>query len=234
MKAPRRLRLRVAPTAAATTDARYLSVMLDLGCIAEPTRFWNPSGAGETVAERPSFAFDRQRLIRLTAALAPAYLRIGGTEADRVFYALDESSPPPRSPPPPYGSVLTASHLDAIGAFARATGFDVCFALNAGWGARTADGVWDGTQAAALMQHVAARGTGERRIPITVYELGNEVRAALAPPPPPNQLLPTVRRWIPTKRHATDDGTLCALARRAHPCAAKRVAALPLQPPRAA
>lgn len=160
---------------------RYLSFCVDLGQIAEPTRFWNPDGSGETIGERPSFDFRNARLRNLCRALAPAYLRIGGTEADRVFYALSEAGEPlehtPLVPPPHYGSVLTPSHLRGLGAFANAVGLDISFALNAGWGPRAGslvreDGsasAWRSVQARALMRFAAAEA-----IPIRVWELGNE------------------------------------------------------------
>lgn len=155
--------------AIAELDERYLSVCLDLGQVAEPTRFWNPDGTGEIV-DCATFDFDRPVLRNMTAALAPAFLRIGGTEADRVHYALDPSEP--IAPPKPFKSTLTAAHLDAIGDFATATGLDVCFTLNAGWGARTSSGEWTSDRARALMRYVK-----RRRHPFTVFELGNEPNA---------------------------------------------------------
>ena len=153
----------------AELDERYLSVCIDLGQVAEPTRFWNPDGSGEIV-DCATFDFDRPVLRNMTAALAPAFLRIGGTEADRVHYALDPADP--IAPPAPFKSTLTAAHLDAIGDFATATGLDVCFTLNAGWGARTASGEWTSDRARALMRYVK-----RRRHPFTVFELGNEPNA---------------------------------------------------------
>lgn len=157
--------------------SNYLSFTLDLGQIAEPTRFWNPDGSGETVGQRRSFDFTRKKLINLTRALAPAYMRIGGTEADRCHYALDHTSatqaPPP--PPHPYGSTLTAAHLEAMAAFARATGVEVMLTVNAGWALRGPDGgAWDSRDARALMRFLASRGHAEV---FSVYELGNEPNA---------------------------------------------------------
>lgn len=155
-------------------DPRYLSVALDIGQIAEPTRFWNPDGSGECSC-RPSFDFSSTRLSNLSAALAPAYLRIGGTEADRCFYALDCTNPldTPPPPPPPHSSVLTAAHLDSLGAFANRCGFDLAFCVNAGRGARVDEGgAWESAQARSLMRYVTAHA-----IPVRVYEFGNEPNA---------------------------------------------------------
>lgn len=149
-------------------DERYVSFTIDLGQIAEPTRFWNPDGSGETVG-RPSYDFANERIRRMAGALSPAYIRIGGTEADRVLYALNTTY---QQPPPPFQSVLTTQHIDALGAFALAAGLQVSFTVNAGWGARNGDGRWDSTQTRALMRYVR-----EHALPFTVFELGNEPNA---------------------------------------------------------
>uniref|UniRef100_A0A7S3C5L5 Uncharacterized protein n=1 Tax=Haptolina ericina TaxID=156174 RepID=A0A7S3C5L5_9EUKA len=106
----------------------------------------------------------------MAAALAPAFIRIGGTEADRVLYALESQSP--TKPPPPFTSVLSSRHIDSLGDFALAAGLHVSFTVNAGWGARTGSGVWQSSQTRALMRYVSARG-----YPFTVWELGNEPNA---------------------------------------------------------
>ena len=134
-------RLLISSVPVAFTHKRYLCVCVDLGQIAEPTRFWNPDGAKGASVEtvnRSTYDFSRIRLRNLAQALAPSLLRIGGTEADRAFYALDSDALAlaRRSPPAPFKSVLKAAHIDAIGEFAAAVGFQVVFALNAGWAAR--------------------------------------------------------------------------------------------------
>ena len=142
-RAPVRRMLATASThQIAAIDERYLSIALDIGQIAEPTRFWNPKGHGETDA-RSSFDFSRGRLRTMTAALAPCYLRIGGTEADRCLYALQQdaatagsssgrrrrpslpSSPPPTSTPwassPPRADWRLHSRSTPAGALALRT-----------------------------------------------------------------------------------------------------------------
>jgi len=163
------VRVGASDDAVAEVDERYLSVCLDLGQVAEPTRFWNPDGSGEVVG-LPSFDFERRKVLNMTRALAPAFLRIGGTEADRAFYALEPSDS--TTPPAPFRSILTAKHVDAIGGFAQAVGFDVCFTLNAGHGARGAGGEWESGQARRLMRYVR-----QRKYPFSVFELGNEPNA---------------------------------------------------------
>ena len=161
--------LRASDAAIHEVDERYLSFTIDLGQIAEPTRFWNPDGSGETIG-RPTFDFASERMRNMAAALAPAFLRIGGTEADRVLYALDGAAP--EKPPPPFKSVLSAAHVDALGTFAVSAGLHVSFTVNAGWGARTGAGVWESTQTRALMRYVA-----KHDYPFNVWELCNEPNA---------------------------------------------------------
>ncbi|KOO21831.1 16s ribosomal RNA methyltransferase [Chrysochromulina tobinii] len=166
------LRLLV-PEQQIATIANRMCFCVDLGQIATPTRFWNPLGAASDSLEvigRPTFDFARPRLRGLAQALAPAYLRIGGTEADRSFYALDGSDP--TTPPAPFTSVLHARHLDAVGDFARAVGFELMLTVNAGWGARSVHGAWLSDQTRTLLRYVRTHS-----IPLTVLELGNEPNA---------------------------------------------------------
>ena len=81
----------------------------------------------------------------------------GGTEADRAFYALEPSDP--TTPPEPFRSTLTAKHVDAIGGFAQAVGFDVCFTLNAGRGARGAGGEWESGEVRHHVENSAQQGS---------------------------------------------------------------------------
>jgi len=76
------------------------------------------------------------------------------------------------SVPVPFKSVLYADHITAIGDFARATGLEIMFALNAGWGVRNEHGAWMSGEARTLLQHVK-----KHALPFRVFELGNEPNA---------------------------------------------------------
>ena len=55
----------------------------------------NPPGTGAGWLQTravDSYDFARPRLRLLAGALAPAYLRIGGTDADHTVYRLDEGA----------------------------------------------------------------------------------------------------------------------------------------------
>lgn len=116
---------------------------------------------------------DSRKLCTLASCLAPAYLRIGGTEADTLFYAMEESSGAHGEcsiPPRGYRNVLTSHRWEEIGTFARRCGFRLMMTVNAGAGPRGRDGVWQDSQTRSLVRYSAAR-----RIPVDVRELGNEV-----------------------------------------------------------
>lgn len=156
----------------ATIDERYLSVAVDTAQVVGST-FWSPEAGPEGVGGSyrvPPYDFARPRLRRLAQELAPAYLRIGGTTADKVFYDLGSS--PVSSPPAPYRAVLTRAQWDGVNAFATALDYRVAFTLNGGPGPRDASHVWHPDNARALLDYTRAM-----HYPLALWELGNEVDA---------------------------------------------------------
>jgi len=155
--------------AVAEVDPRFLSFAVDSSQIAG-TEFWNEDPL--TSEEEPEvpvdpYDFTRPRLANLTAPLAPAYLRIGGTHADYLFYDLSDA--PVTEPPEPYEGVLNRGMWDPMADFVTANGLDLKFTINAADGPRDDDGVWQPDQARLLLEH--ARDRGDR---LDVVELGNE------------------------------------------------------------
>lgn len=136
--------------AVAEVDERYLSYTLDTLTV---------------VTER--FDFERPRLRNLAAELSPALLRIGGTQADRVYYDLSDQ--PVSQAPTPYADVMDRSIWDPACDFAEALDLELMFTINAGPGPRDQDGLWTDTQARELIEYTMARGC-----PVTMWELGNE------------------------------------------------------------
>jgi len=167
---------------------RYLSFALDLSQVVGG-KWWDPRaerfelGSGSVPA--PVFNFDRSELDLLTRALAPAYLRIGGSESDKVYYDLRPNSghlgkaqllgltrqDRPKAPAG-YKSVLTRTQWDAANDFARRNGLDVIFTLSAGPSSRDRHGKWRGENATRLLSYSATHG-----YPVSVWELGNEMNA---------------------------------------------------------
>jgi heparanase 1 len=157
-----------AATVVATTDPRFLSFAVDTAQVVG-ARFWSPDVDAGT-APVPPFDFSRQRLAVLTRELAPAYLRVGGTDADRVFYDLGES--PATAAPAPFQHLLTRTTWAGVAQFARDLDTPLLFTLAAGPGTRDADGGWTGSNARTLVQYAAERGD-----PVAAWELGNEPNA---------------------------------------------------------
>jgi heparanase 1 len=162
----------IGPGWRAKVDERFLSVAVDSSLVVGG-HWWSPDGSvepglgGRRVAP---FDFSAERLRELARELGPGYLRIGGTEADRIFY--DVAKPSAASPPSGYDLVLTAGQWDKIAAFSRETGFDLFFTLNAGPSSRDADGRWQTDNAERLLKYAHSRGDR-----IAVLELGNEINA---------------------------------------------------------
>jgi len=159
--------------AARELDTRFLSVALDTSQVVGG-RWWSKSGAveiGRGARRTAPFDLARPELVSLARALAPAYLRVGGTEADHVYYDLALPAPAGDDEPPPgYELALTARTWDALGDFADQADLDLMFTLNAGPGPRSPDGAWTPDNAEALLAYARSRGD---RVP--VWELGNEV-----------------------------------------------------------
>ncbi|MCB9478146.1 MAG: hypothetical protein H6683_00550 [Deltaproteobacteria bacterium] len=152
-------------------DPRFLSVAVDSSQVVGGN-WWSESGevevgvGGTRVAP---FDFGRERLRNMARALAPAYLRIGGSEADKLYY--DMSDDPVAEPPnEKYEFVFTDNFMAGIDHFAKAVGFDVFFTVNAGAGPRDENKAWTTDNARKLLSHVRRKGYD-----VAVWELGNEV-----------------------------------------------------------
>jgi heparanase len=151
-------------------DERFLSVAIDTSVLLGG-HFWSASGRVEVGrgSERvPPVDLSRARLVELARRLAPAYLRVGGTEADHVFYAVGAARGQER--PAAYELQLDEPTWDRLSAFSRATGLDLFFTINAGPSARDASGAWLEANAERLLDYARARGDE-----VAVWELGNEV-----------------------------------------------------------
>jgi heparanase 1 len=154
----------------ATVSDRFLSVAIDTAQVVGGN-FWTPGqtengGSGPV----PLFDFTRARLLTLAAPLGHAYLRIGGTDADRTFYAIDGS--PPTTAPSGYAWILTRAQVDAAMAFAAALDLQIVFTLNAGRGPRNGSGAWTPDNARELVRYAT-----HAEAPVVAWELGNEVNA---------------------------------------------------------
>ncbi len=151
----------------ATIDEHYLSFAVDSAQVVGG-KWWSSADtvAGSTTKVAP-YDFSRPVLRALAKELAPAYLRVGGTESDKIYY--DMSASPVTTPPSPYVDVLTAAQWDAIDDFVKTLGLELTFNLDAGPGPRAADLSWQPDDAKTLLQYAASKQT-----PVAMWELGNE------------------------------------------------------------
>jgi heparanase 1 len=151
-------------------DDRFLSVAIDTSVLVGG-HFWSPSGrveVGRGNERVPAVDLSRPRLVELARQLAPGYLRVGGTEADHVYYAVGAARGQER--PAAYELELDERTWNGLAEFARAAGFDLLFTVNAGPSARDDSGAWRSDNAEQLLDYAAAR-----RDAVAVWELGNEV-----------------------------------------------------------
>ncbi len=139
----------------ARLDPRYLSFTVD---------------TSQVLSANGTFDFSRARLKMLAKELAPAMLRIGGIQADGVFYDLSEN--PVTSPPDGFERITTRATWDGVCDFAEELGLQILFTLNAGPGPRNGSGDWDPSNARSLIEYTRSRGC-----PVEVWELGNEINA---------------------------------------------------------
>lgn len=148
-------------------DPRYLSYSIDISVFAGGL-WWEGAGRarrGVGTLPVPPLALDRKNLDRLVEALGPAYLRIGGSEADRIHYF--------EAPPGEEDSlVLTRARWDALQDFMQRHDLGLIFTCKYGLFRRSEHGNWDGSELERLLHHAR-----ERNQRIDVFELGNELNA---------------------------------------------------------
>lgn len=108
------------------------------------------------------------RFRNLVSALAPFYLRYGGTTTNSVFFQ-DNEEPKLAKAPPGYKTVLTRKRWREAVEFADAVGAKIYTGFSVGHGVRNAAGVWTPVHARAWLEYNQAIG-GE----IYAAELFNE------------------------------------------------------------
>lgn len=149
----------------ATVDERYLGYAIDTTQIVGGN-WWADNG---DVALTDPYDFSRDALHALVAnGLEGSMLRIGGSEADRVFY--DMGDVPLADAPGHYEFVFTRAMFDAMCGFADDHDLTLLFTLNAGPGPRDDNLRWTSDNARVLFDAINDTGC-----PVEVIEFGNEV-----------------------------------------------------------
>ncbi len=148
-------------------DPRYLSWSIDISVFAGG--FWwegaNRARRGIGTSRIAPLSLGSGKLNRLVSALGPAYLRIGGSEADKIHYF---SAPPGEA----NSLVLRREQWDALHAFLQRHDLKLFFTCKYGLFRQRQHGRWGGGELEQLLQYSRERGYG-----IAVFELGNELNA---------------------------------------------------------
>lgn len=148
-----------------TVDSHFLSVTLDMGMFVPGAPFWN-----DPLRASGHFPFENRALRTLSRQLSPAWLRVGGTTADRSFYHLPGTENHHRDG---YRYILSHTIIDDMLDFSLSAGLDVLFNINSGAGPRNGmpDSAWNGTNAQALIQYIVQHPKGHV---VRGWHLGNE------------------------------------------------------------
>ncbi len=149
---------------------KFLSFSLDVSSIVGG-KWWDPEADEKELRSGSRNAnlidLENPKLNQLTKNLAPAYLRIGGSESDKIFYDLGtEKNYQDKN----YESTLTKKRWDEVNRFAERNKLDLIFTLNSGPSERNNDGSWNNENAEELLRY-----SKEQNYKISAWELGNEL-----------------------------------------------------------
>ena len=159
------------PDPVETLPDKFISVALDASQIIGGYWWDNSDSVSGGVGNRrvPPLDLKNPDLIERTLQLSPYCIRIGGTEADRLFYSVKNKDKPLAEG---YHYYLGKKRIRELDRFCRQVGSVLMITLNAGPGPRNSDGKWSRKNARQLIRYSDARD-----IPVKIWELGNEVNA---------------------------------------------------------
>jgi heparanase 1 len=157
----------------AEVSKNYLSFAIDTALMVGG-KWWSggdgTSGGRGTVRTKP-LDWKNPELIKLTKALSPAILRIGGSEADHLYYTLERE--PIRNLPDHFDTQLLITQMSDLFTFLKLTETELFFTLNAGPGFRNKKGEIQTEKFEKLFSFFNEKAAD---IPLTL-ELGNEINA---------------------------------------------------------
>ncbi|AEJ18243.1 glycoside hydrolase family protein [Gracilinema caldarium] len=159
----------------------FLSYTIDISLILGGHWWGSSKKMHQGVASDRVQALDllNPRLIDFTRQLGPAMIRIGGTEADRLFYKPGEKLIQKLYSPLLSDNIqrkqsheyqLTKELWQTIHQFLDETGMELLFTISAGLADRDTDGKWIETNAQKLLAYTAKKG-----YKVAAWEFGNEI-----------------------------------------------------------
>ncbi|WP_018415804.1 glycoside hydrolase [Teredinibacter turnerae] len=180
-------------------DPAYLSFSIDISVLAGGYWWEGSNGVrkGLGTLRVPPLDLNAKKLDRLVQALGPAYLRVGGSEADKIHYfECTENNPS--------DFILSKAMWDNLHAFIQRNNLKFSFTFKYGLFKRKYHGEWQGTEIQKLLQY-----SKEQEYHIDVCELGNELNAYWA--------FHGLRAQPGPKNLAQDYATFAQLVRRYYP-----------------
>jgi Glycosyl hydrolase family 79, N-terminal domain. len=149
------------------TAPEYLSFSIDISVVVGG--FWWEGSKGVRrglgTLRVPALDLSKQRLDILTQALAPAYLRVGGSEADKIHYFHNPEGEPD-------ALVLSRDMWNNLHKFIQRNHLKFYFTVKYGLFNRRQHGDWQGTEIQSLLQY-----SKDHNYTINICELGNELNA---------------------------------------------------------
>jgi heparanase 1 len=208
-----RFHIAVALDPIARLSADYLSLTIDTSLVLGGHWWGSSRGTSNGLALERVKPIDLRspRLSAYARLLAPAMLRIGGTEADWVAYRVEKKGGKRQRVPahepdskPSRDLILKKKLWKRINAFAQDVGFGILFVVSAGPLDRDRSGSWMDSDARRLIEHTARKG-----YPVLAWELGNEVNGY------PFTL--GLRNRVSAARYVDDFGAFSRLVHELHP-----------------
>ncbi|WP_017444020.1 hypothetical protein [Gayadomonas joobiniege] len=145
----------------------YLSFSIDISVVVGGYWWEGSQGVrrGLGTLRVPPIDLTTKKLDRLVQALGPAYLRIGGSEADKIHYLTRPDNEPD-------ALVLTSEMWDKLHAFIQRNQLKLVFTFKYGLFERSQHGFWQGSEIKKLLDYSQQKGYR-----IDICELGNELNA---------------------------------------------------------
>lgn len=125
---------------------------------AAPSAGSSPVGMDPNIySYRPPLNLSNPRLVKLAAALGPAYVRVSGTWANTTYFQ-DSNAAKAAATPKGFGGVLTRPQWKAVIEFAKAVKAGIVTSVAISSGTRNSAGTWTAGQARQVFADTRANG----------------------------------------------------------------------------